>query len=108
MRRRFFTMSIVLAVIAILCMTFGHIQSTTTYAAEQATVQAVPSEGSLPVNLAGSVVQKPACRTAAAVEQQGANPFANRAAPLQQYVCCNWVYWCDYYSCYYYEECWYC
>jgi hypothetical protein len=30
-----------------------------------------------------------------------------RAAPLE-YICCAWVYWCDYYACYYVEDCWYC
>jgi hypothetical protein len=49
-----------------------------------------------------------------------AHRAAGYAAPLQsdelltpQYaplsdICCAWLYWCDYYACYYIEDCWYC
>lgn len=36
------------------------------------------------------------------------NQTLQRAAPMQQAVCCGWMMWCDYYSCWYEYTCWYC
>jgi hypothetical protein len=42
-----------------------------------------------------------------ATSGQSEKLLAPQYAPLSA-VCCAWFYWCDYYACYYVEECWYC